>query len=298
MPSTTSPLRYPGGKSCLLNLISTILNINKSDQCAYAEPYAGGCGLALSLLFNGHVSDIHINDIDPSIWAFWHCVLNETESLIALVQSTPVTIDEWFRQRDIHREQNNTDTLKLGFSTFFLNRTNRSGIIKKAGVIGGLNQKGNYNLDCRYNHDVLIKKINRIKQYSDRIHLTNLDAMVFLENDKGHMPDNTFFFIDPPYYKKGESLYTSFYKPDDHTTIAKKILELEHQWILTYDDAPEIRKLYREQQQYYLDIRYSLQTKRLGTELIIASKKLRMPPEIKSKQITYTENHPHQRARA
>ena len=288
MGRTTSPLRYPGGKSSLFDLTSGILSINKPEQYEYAEPYAGGCGLALSLLFSEQVSDIHINDIDPSIWAFWHCVLHETESLIALIESTPVTIDEWFRQRDIQTEQNNTDTLNLGFSTFFLNRTNRSGIIKKAGVIGGLKQESDYKLDCRYNRDGLIKRIKRIKQYSDRIHLTNLDAVAFLENDKGHIPANTFFFIDPPYYKKGESLYTSFYKPDDHAIVARKILELEHQWILTYDDAPEIRKLYRERRQYFFDIRYSLQTKRLGTELIIASKGLRMPPNIKSKQVAHT----------
>lgn len=137
MARATSPLRYPGGKSCLLDLTSQVMRLNGLERGHYAEPYAGGCGLALALLYGGHVADIHINDIDPSIWAFWHCVLNETDALVAKLNATPVTIDEWLKQRDIHRRQDTLDTLGLGFSAFFLNRTNRSGIIKGAGVIGG-----------------------------------------------------------------------------------------------------------------------------------------------------------------
>lgn len=285
MARTTSPLRYPGGKSCLLDLTSQILILNKADRREYAEPYAGGCGLALSLLFGGHVSDIHINDIDPSIWAFWHCVLNETEKFNELIASTPVTIEEWLSQREFLRSQDCTDTLRLGFATFFLNRTNRSGIIKGAGVIGGLQQKGNYKLDCRFNKDGLIKRISRIKKYADRIHLTNLDAIDFLKNKKGYMSSKTFFCIDPPYYKKGSSLYTSFYNPSDHADVANAILSLEHPWMLTYDDTPEIRSLYKDRRQYCFGINYSLQNRRTGTELMIASKGLRLPQSIKVKQV-------------
>ena len=179
MTNAASPLRYPGGKSCLYGLMASILHLNNMNRRDYAEPYAGGCGLALALLYGGHVADIHINDIDPSIWAFWHCVLERSDDLVAKIIGTPVTVDEWLKQREIHRKQDITDNLELGFSTFFLNRTNRSGIIKGAGVIGGLNQSGNYKIDCRYNVDELIRRIRRIKKYKDRIHLTNLDALFF-----------------------------------------------------------------------------------------------------------------------
>lgn len=126
MGPTASPLRYPGGKGCLFELATVILRLNGLERGHYAEPYAGGCGLALALLYGGHVADIHINDIDPSIWAFWHSVLNETDTLIERIETTPVTVDEWIKQRAIYRRQNTEDTIALGFSAFFLNRTNTS----------------------------------------------------------------------------------------------------------------------------------------------------------------------------
>jgi DNA adenine methylase len=152
MPLATSPLRYPGGKSCMLGPISRIIRGNKLERGHYAEAYAGGCGLALALLYSGFVSDIHVNDIDQAIWSFWHSVLNDTEELVKLIEKTPVNINEWKRQRRIIHSAT-VDPLKLGFAAFFLNRTNRSGIIKRGGVIGGLDQDGNYEIDCRFNKE-------------------------------------------------------------------------------------------------------------------------------------------------
>lgn len=292
MASVASPLRYPGGKSSMLEVTGAILRLNQLERGHYAEPYAGGCGLALTLLYGGYVSDIHINDIDPSIWAFWHCVLNETEALIQKVETTPVTIDEWLVQRDFLRSNRTDDTLALGFCAFFLNRTNRSGIIKRAGVIGGLDQSGNYKLDCRYSVTELVQRITRIKKYADRIHLTNLDALDFLNLCESELPLDTFIFADPPYYNKGSRLYTSFYNPDDHAELARTMLAMDRPWIVTYDDTPEIRGLYRNRRQYCFDINYSLHEKRVGTELLVASKGLKMPESARDRQV----NRPQYRA--
>lgn len=285
MPMAASPLRYPGGKACMLELVASILRLNKLEHGHYAEPYAGGCGLALELLYGGHVSDIHINDIDPSIWAFWHCVLNHTDTLVDLVRTTPVTVKEWLKQRDVHRAQDTRSVLKLGFSAFFLNRTNRSGIISGAGVIGGLDQKGLYKIDCRYNADDLARRIRRVAKYKDQIHLSNLDAVKFLAKSERKLPEESLMFIDPPYFNKGSSLYTSFYLPEDHALVARKVMASSRNWIVTYDDMPEIRALYRSRRQYCFDINYSLQDKRLGTELLIASKGIKIPPVVKDRQV-------------
>ncbi|MEA3063631.1 MAG: adenine methylase [Sphingomonadales bacterium] len=275
MARTASPLRYPGGKSCLLGLTSTILDRNGISRGHYVEPFAGGCGLALSLLYGGHVAEIHINDLDPAVWAFWRCVLEDTDTLIAKIAATPVTIDEWYKQREIHRAQDVTDPTPLGFAAFFLNRTNRSGIIKDGGAIGGLEQTGNYKIDCRFNVDDLSRRIARVAKYRDRIHLSNLDASVFLSTCNT-LPDRSFLFIDPPYFKKGPGLYTSFYRAEDHSTLAQSIMRLNLPWAVTYDDVPEIRGLYRTCRQFTFDIHYSAHQKRLGTELLIASKGLRI----------------------
>jgi DNA adenine methylase len=146
MSRANSPLRYPGGKASMFTLVSNIVRLNELSQGHYAEPYAGGCGLALEMLFSGLSAEIHINDIDPAIWSFWYCVLNRTEELVDRVLNTPVAIEEWHNQRRVYLAQNRRHVLPLGFAAFYLNRTNRSGVIKGAGAIGGLQQKGNYKI--------------------------------------------------------------------------------------------------------------------------------------------------------
>ncbi|MBD0865950.1 MAG: DNA adenine methylase, partial [Rhodobacteraceae bacterium] len=177
MTRIPSPLRYPGGKTSLYPLVWQILQLNRLCRRHYVEPYAGGCGLALALLYGGHVSDIHINDIDRSIWAFWHSVLENTDEFAQLIRTAPLTIDEWHRQREVHSRNDGSNPLALGFAAFFLNRTNRSGIIGKAGVIGGWDQSGPYKIDCRFNREDLERRVRRVAKYSSRIHLTCLDAL-------------------------------------------------------------------------------------------------------------------------
>jgi DNA adenine methylase len=210
--------------------------------------------------------------------------LNRTEELARLVEKTPVTIKEWHRQRSILRTADSQDSLQLGFATSFLNRTNRSGIIKGAGVIGGLSQTGNYKLDCRFNREDLVRRMKRVAKYRGRIHLSNLDAIPFMREMQKSLPDNTFFCIDPPYFNKGSSLYTNFYGPDEHEDVAKAVLKLKQPWIVTYDYTDEIEALYKKRRQFLFDINYSIQTKRIGSELLIASKGLRLPEEIRNRQ--------------
>ena len=288
MAQTHSPLRYPGGKSCLLPLVIAILSENNFRRPHYAEPYAGGASLALALLFGGQVSDIHLNDVDAGIWSLWHSILHDTDALVELIENVDVTVPEWRSQREIYHGKEVSDPLKLGFATFFLNRTNRSGIIGTAGVIGGLAQEGNYKIDCRFNKVELIRRIKRIRKYKNRIHLTRLDALQFLKCDSGLFPKRTLLAIDPPYFAKGSSLYTSFYSPHDHSDVARVIRGLDRPWILTYDAAAEISALYKELPQFLFDIKYSLQTKRTGSELLIASSDLQLPEIVRRNQIDHT----------
>lgn len=285
MSRTNSPLRYPGGKTCLLPIVGQILRENGLAHQPYAEPFAGGCGLALALLYGSHVSEVHINDVDPSIWSFWHSVLNLNEEFCELVASADVTIEEWHTQRDVYLQQNFDNPLRLGFATFFLNRTNRSGIIKGAGVIGGLNQTGKYKIDCRFNRSDLVRRIKRVCKYRRRIHLHRLDALDFLAQIDQFLPTRSLTCIDPPYFNKGSSLYTSFYKREDHESLSRTILSLDRPWLLTYDDAAAIRDLYSDCGQYSFDVQYSVETKRIGTELMVAQSSLLLPPSVTSKKV-------------
>lgn len=284
MSATPSPLRYPGGKTGIQGMVSTIIRSNDINGGHYAEPYAGGCGLALSLMFNQHIHEIHLNDLDRSIWAFWYSILNNTQDFIGKVNDTDITIDEWYRQRDIQNDKNKCDVFELGFSTFFLNRTNRSGIILKAGVIGGFEQKSKYSLDCRFNKKRLIDKIKRISKYKHRIHLHNMDAIDFIKSMDVLLPKKTMFCIDPPYFDKGSFLYTNYYNAEDHKTVSKAISEIKHPWILTYDNAKEIREIYNEYSQYLYTLNYSAAEKKVGTELLIASNNIFIPESLALKK--------------
>lgn len=275
MPVNNSPLRYPGGKSQLAPFVVELMRANDLFGGVYVEPFAGGAGIAWKLLFDGYASEVWINDIDPAIHAFWHCVLNRTDELCAKIESTDVTIEEWHRQRSL-QASSRAQTLALGFSTFFLNRTNRSGILK-AGVIGGLAQAGEWKLDCRFKKQDLIDKIRRIALYRDQITLTREDASVYLSSTVKALPKHALVNIDPPYYRKGPELYCSFYDHADHKNLAQTIRKLRRPWMLTYDDAPEIRVLYEGLPTTTKELTYYAQVKRTGVELLVLNPALLAP---------------------
>lgn len=280
MPQTPSPLRYPGGKTAIWPLISKIISDSELTRGHYCEPYAGGCGLALTLLMNGFVHELHLNDLDRSIFCFWDTILNKTDDFIEKIMSTEVTIEEWHNQRAIQESKETADDFELAYSSFFLNRCNRSGVILKAGVIGGLAQNGNYKLDCRFNKQGLIERIRRIEKYKHRIHFYNNDAVDFINNTNQFLPENSVYCVDPPYFVKGSTLYTNFYDPEDHQHIADTLHNLNRPWILTYDNSPAIQALYAARRQHRFNLNYSAAHKRIGTELLIVSDDIVLSDEL------------------
>jgi DNA adenine methylase len=262
-----SPLRYPGGKSKLTPYVLETLKLNKLEGGIYVEPFAGGAAIAWHLLINGHIKEVYINDLNLSIYAFWYSVLNHTNELCELINHTDVTIDEWHKQKCIQKLPN-AKLLDRGFSTFFLNRTNRSGIIN-AGAIGGLAQDGNYKIDCRFNKVRLIEQIRNIARRRDNIHLSNLDAIDFITEILPSIDDKCLVNIDPPYYVKGKGLYQNFFEHDDHYLLYERVKYIRQPWIVTYDDTPEINDIYHEFNPKPFELTYTAHTKKRGTELII-----------------------------
>lgn len=264
-----SPLRYPGGKNKIFPFVKLIIDKSGLTNITYVEPFAGGAGVALSLLFSGAVNHIVINDYDKCIYSVWRAILNDTNEFIKLIKDTDVTIEEWHRQKGIYLTQNNKYSLELAFATFFLNRTNRSGILK-AGPIGGFNQNGNYLIDARFNKENLIRRICDIAEKKNQISLFNKDIRSFF---KSYLPkyENVFLYLDPPYYKKGQELYKNFFTDKDHQEIAECVKQLTCNWIITYDNTAEITKLYEEQQCGFFDLSYSLANNVRASEFIVLS---------------------------
>lgn len=273
-----SPLRYPGGKSKLRKFVRDLIYHNNIEGGSYSEPYAGGAGVALALLMEDHVSEIHINDIDEGIFNFWSAILNNTEHFLKLLWDTSLSIEEWRRQNYIQRNKDQFDCVEIGFSTFFLNRTNRSGIIN-AGVIGGLDQTGNYKMDARFNREELTKRIVSIACHKSGIKIYNQDAIEFITKTVPKNKIKGLLFLDPPYYAKGRKLYTSFYEHNDHEKVANAIKASPHQhWIVTYDNVEQIDEIYDLREKIVYNLRYSLNHSSTGgSELLFHSPAITLP---------------------
>lgn len=272
-----SPLRYPGGKNKIAPFIAKVCRDNRIDG-HYVEPYSGGAAVALFLLLEGFVDRITINDRDRSVYAFWHSVLNKTNALCHLIENTDITIDEWRSQREVQNRKKNADLLELGFSTFFLNRTNRSGIIS-AGPIGGMDQKGDYKIDCRFNKIELTERIRLIASKKKNIRLYKKDAVKLVEKVQEEAIDNNvIFYFDPPYFLKANSLYLNHYKPENHKKVSEIITSIENiKWIVSYDNVQQIRALYENYNKKEFEFKHTAYEVREGKEILFFSDNLITP---------------------
>jgi DNA adenine methylase len=282
-----TPLRYPGGKAKLAAFVKKLMEKNQLLDGEYVEPYAGGAAIALELLFQEYVARIHINDVSRPVHAFWKAVLDHTDALSKLVMDTPLSVKVWDKQRRIMENPGDHDTLALGFATFFLNRTNRSGILN-GGIIGGRDQTGPWKIDARYNAPELVNRIRAIADMRERIKLTRQDALKFLKAGAGKWPLKTLVYLDPPYYVKGRDLYYDFYDAEDHAGVAEFVRTriTNQKWIVSYDNAPTIRALYKGSPHVVYNISYSARSASQGSEVMFFCDGLKVPSLVGSVTLT------------
>ena len=267
-----SPLRYPGGKNCIFPFVSNLISENGLIGCRYIEPYAGGAGLALRLLYEEFAESIVINDLDPLVHAFWFTCINQPDRLIKWIEKTPVTVATWKKCKAAIRQQNCGDPFSLAVSFFFLNRTNVSGVLS-GGIIGGLQQTGNYKIDARYNKAELIRKIEKVARFSNRITVTSLDGIKLIDNYVKYSK-GTFIYLDPPYYEKGSNLYLNAYKEADHINLSRCVKKLSTPWLLSYDNHSFVTNLYEPFEKRSYKLQHSTSNK-IGDEVLIFSERLR-----------------------
>jgi DNA adenine methylase len=254
-----------------------VIQANKLQGGIYAEPFAGGAGVAIALLLDGYVEQIIINDIDISVYAFWHSIFYQTEALCEKITTTPVTMDEWHLQKQIFTDKDPSFLFELGFAAFFLNRTNRSGILN-AGVIGGKHQTGEWKIDARYPKEKLITQIKMLAHKRDAVTLCNLDARVLIQQHLINLPKKSLVYLDPPYYQKGQKLYLNALQPDDHILIAHSVKNyINTHWIVSYDNVESIHALYSNHRKNSYPLSYTAANRYHGSEVVIYSDDLKVP---------------------
>lgn len=285
-----SPLRYPGGKNKAVALFRDIIEVNGMHGCVYVEPFAGGASVALGVLIEGDAERIIINDADPSIYSFWYACINHIDEFCDKLHQIEVNTEEWQRQKEVYKhlrknalQGEDYDKIQLGFATFFLNRTNRSGILK-GGVIGGHNQTGKYGIGVRFNRVELEQRLRKVASLSEKIELHCMDAKAFLETQSIKWPCNTLIYCDPPYVEKGRGLYMNFFREQDHRDLAKVILGIQNQaWVVTYDKHNLIAELYHNYLHKKLMLNYTAAHSRqeISEEYIFFSQGLQIPESVK-----------------
>jgi DNA adenine methylase len=229
-------------------------------------------------MFQEYISKIHINDLSGPVYSFWKAVLNDTEELCRLVRNTRLSVASWDRQKRIFAHPRDHSYVQLGFATFFLNRTNRSGILN-GGIIGGRDQTGPWKIDARYNAAELVFRIESIAKMRRRIRLTRSDALALLKHGLPRWPEKTLIYLDPPYFEQGRELYYDYYKPADHEALARFIGAnmSGRAWIVSYDNVAAIKKMYAAFRSIVYDVGYTARTTRIGKEVMFFSPTLDIP---------------------
>jgi DNA adenine methylase len=277
MARYNTPLRYPGGKQRLAPFVAELLEVNGALGWNYAEPYAGGAGVAIELLLRNKVRHIYLNDSSLPIYAFWKAVLSDPDSFCRRISRASLTLQAWRMHREVLRHPREHDLMDLGFSTFFLNRCSRSGVLT-AGVIGGLEQRGEWRIDARFPRNELIKRIENIALNRRRITVTNLDAETFMVSRLNRLGPQTLVYCDPPYFARAKRLYLDTYQPADHFRLAQVIQsKLRHPWLVSYDKHPLILSHYRRRRWLCYSLQYSAIKAYTGTEIFVFSDSLVVP---------------------
>ena len=277
MPATMTPLRYPGGKTKYAGMFTDIISLNALEKCTFVEVFAGGAGSAISLLLKGHVKSLFLNDLDVAVYSFWKSIKEDHRELVKLIRHAPLNMKEWRRQKEIYDAKDTSDTLSLGFATFYLNRCNHSGILE-ARPIGGMRQNATYNITSRFNKSTAISKIEAIAKHEDALHIFNMDGISFLKHVKRqHRNRKCLIYLDPPYYQKGPALYLNHFAHKDHEALRDAILGCPFPWVLSYDNHPQILEMYqgRNCRLFMNHIRHTITGNTCAEELIIS--KLDLP---------------------
>lgn len=265
-----SPLRYPGSKSDFIQTAAKILKASDLVGYEMVEPYAGSAAVSLGFLELNLIRHVTLVERDPLVYSFWKSVVDAPEDLISEFESTPITLDKWHELRPLLQTDtpDNEDILKLGLAGLFFNRANFSGILN-AGPIGGKEQKSEYKINCRTNKVEIAKRIRKIAEYKDKISVVFGDATDIVSQYKESQ--NVFFYLDPPYFVKGESLYRYFYRLKEHKTLAKALGDVKFKWLLSYDDHHVIEFLYEDFHIKKFAFQYSARSPKNHTELLISN---------------------------
>jgi DNA adenine methylase len=279
MRHVRSPLRYPGSKARITEMVASLLERNLLVGCYVYEPFAGGAAVSLGLLANGFATAATWVERDPMIFAFWKMVRDQPEVLIGRMMNSKISLSTWQRMlplRDIKRPTK-ANLTELGYAGLFFNRTCFSGIIG-AGPIGGMTQtSSSYKIDCRFNKKELAVSIRECSAIIQKVDMVFGDGVAYLEANCLRMPSHTLVYVDPPYVTNGYKLYRYHFDIKQHQRLAEAVNDLRVPWLMSYDNHELVRELYIGEQAKCVKTYQSLRNSRFVKELLLLSNDFLLP---------------------
>jgi DNA adenine methylase len=271
-----SPLRYPGGKRRLVPFIAATLAANGLKPGLLAEPFAGGASVALELAATDVVERIALGDLDPNVADFWRVAFEDCDWLCGQVSSIEVNLKTWKRFKT--EEQRSARDRAL--ACLFLNRTSFNGALHDhAGPIGGQAQTSAYDLACRFPRERLIKRLRACEQLAGAgkvVFVTADDAVNVLALARTRAKRNNwslFYYLDPPFWAKSNRLYQFSFTSSDHKKLAQALRYVQEPWLLSYDVADQIKKLYEPHHalQQTVELLYTASQRAAYEELVVTN---------------------------
>lgn len=245
--------RYPGAKNRLLPQIMPFIEKSLQQTWCFYDAFVGGGSVLLEVAEKYPDIQLFANDKDFFVYCFWYIMSQEDDYdikfLKELVKQKP-TIDLYYQLRtDAPR-----NSVEAAYRAIFFNRTSFSGDMRRtASPIGGKNQNSKYTVDCRYNADKIIKKLDRIHELlAGRTEVTTFDI-----NQYPGLESNCTVYLDPPYWHAGKMLYHEFMKDEEHIQLSENLKNKKH-WIMSYDNCNEILDLYSWANIHFIDASYCI----------------------------------------
>lgn len=267
MGTIMSFFRYPGGKSKLRQqIIKQLVKDIDLSTIQYREPFFGGGSIGLTLVKeHKSINNIWINDFDVGISCLWTAVIQHPKALKDRIMAFKPHV-KYFNEFKLELlsldrlPDNDKRLVDIGFKKLAIHQISYSGLgTKSGGPLGGVEQKSKYKIDCRWSPPYICKKLDALTAKFNTLHVhdnrcTKVDFQTMIEDDA----KKALIYLDPPYYDKGNDLYQCGFAKEDHERLSVALKKTKHTWVLSYDDVPEIRKLYSWATLQELTVNYSI----------------------------------------
>lgn len=229
-----SPLRYPGGKSRVASRIAKLLP-NFSE---FREPFVGGGSVFLELAKLRPDATYWLNDLYPDVANFWEVAHKNLEALVSHVKIFRSAETDGRKLYSFIRSLESGDPAQRAARFFILNRI----------TFSGTSDSGGYSQQAFENRltNTAIDRLENLSFISNlKVKVTNTDYALPAQTPGA----GVVLFMDPPYVTKAQKLYGkggNLHRTFDHERFAQTILDVNHHWLITYNDGASIKQLFPE----------------------------------------------------